>query len=520
MGHRDQNSFLMWASVVVLTAARIGFAGAQPPAGGTVDNTIEVDPDPRTLIVWTAQNHPLLRATGARVVAARQQSVVETAPYDWLLWSDVQYSRILRTPTRITDPDDYQRADGAVGVSRLWNFGLQTSVVVGLTYEHFGLAENSALANLPIRVFNSSENYSPSLALQLEQPLLRGRSPEANEAAQVSADHAAEAARLRAEQAASTVLSETLLAFVDVAAAAEVFQLQKEALAAAEEQLEKTRLLAARGLLASVETFPLEQAVVARKRQIVETAGVLDSAWLRLEHAVGAKVARNKGNPPTFSFMETLGLGEVPIAEYDETVSKTKAYGPRIAASEWRRHQALVVNAEDRELPNLVIRASASLDGSDNDLAGAIEDVFTAANPQFAVGIRLDLPLYNRAAQAVHTQARLESSARETEIEIEQKRALYELRRLRTVIENAELAEDLLQETEKWAEQTWLAEKSRLEAGRGTAMLVSQALVQWVDSRLLRVQSNADRGRSLVTYRHAAGSLLLDLGIETTVAVP
>jgi outer membrane protein TolC len=485
---------------VVATWAASGQARAEPPS-------LE------DALATAATSNPTLASARLTWRIVSEQAAVEQAPFDWYLESSVDYTRVLRVPAVITEPDDYQRVFGTINVRRLFETGTAASAGVSMQWEDFGLDPNP--------VFPRPTSFRPTLFLGVEQSLLRGLGPEVRNTPEALALLDAQAASLAQQETASAVAAEVCLAWLEVIRAKTALQATEIAIEGANVQLAAAQARVDARQSAPSELLAIKQAVSARRSDKIRGEAALANATRALLAAMGelpptdgAPVGPASASPSTTAASLPPALSSLPALDPSEASARAEdAFGHRRAEIDVARAERALVQTHNATLPDLSLSAQVSLTATDEDLAAALRDVATADNPQFTVGVSVALPLVNAAAAATHQQALLTAerarATTDSALLTEQREAM----RLATEAAAARAVAEELERSLGLAEQAWAAEQDKFVLGATTAQAVLQLLSTAEDARRLYWDTRLAEISAKVSLHHRLGSLLGHLGI-------
>jgi outer membrane protein TolC len=143
----------------------------------------------------------------------------------------------------------------------------------------------------------------------------------------------------------------------------------------------------------------------------------------------------------------------------------------------------------------------------------ALDNLFTSAAPDKGVGVTVNVPLRNRAAQAdqvrselEYRQAQVRLQQIENQIRIEVRNAQFSLQQNRASVESAQAAAE-------FAHQTLDAEQKKLALGASTSTLVLQDQSAYSSTQSTLVSAMAAYEKSRVELDRATGLLLDHAGI-------
>ena len=147
-------------------------------------------------------------------------------------------------------------------------------------------------------------------------------------------------------------------------------------------------------------------------------------------------------------------------------------------------------------------------------LGGTLNQLINSSNPDKGVGLSLNIPLRNRAAQAVqirseleYRQAQMRLQQIENQVGIEIRSAQYNVQQNRASVDSAKAALDL-------AHQSLDAEQKKYQFGTSTTTLVLQYQSQLATAESTLVNAMVAYEKSRVELGRATGSLLDELGVS------
>jgi outer membrane protein len=181
--------------------------------------------------------------------------------------------------------------------------------------------------------------------------------------------------------------------------------------------------------------------------------------------------------------------------------------------------------ATQAELQSLFGCASNTIPGDPEGLfpttpiGATLNQLINSSNPDKGVGLTLNIPIRNRAAQAVQVRSELEFRQAqmrlqqiENQVGIEVRNAQYSVQQNRASVESAQAALDL-------ARQSLDAEQKKYQFGTSTTTLVLQYQSQLATAQSTLVNATVAYEKSRVELARATGTLLDDDGISIDDAV-
>jgi outer membrane protein len=337
----------------------------------------------------------------------------------------------------------------------------------------------------------------------------------------------------------------------DLVFAYENARVQNESLAFAQKTLSDTKKQVEIGSLAPIETVRA-QSTVAQDQQLVTAA----QTNLQLEQLLMKNALTRTLKDPTLATAEVIPTSTMDVPAQEPVVPTEDLINEAL------RHRAELVESRidlnSRELSNKAVRSAllptvnlfayyggAGLGGVQNSanlctpsfptdcaaanpvianeqspiaptigLGGTLNQLINSTSPDKGVGLSLNIPLRNRAAQAVQIRSELEyrqAQMREQQIEnqvgIEIRSAQYNVQQNRASVDSAKAALDL-------AHQSLDAEQKKYQFGTSTTTLVLQYQSQLASSESTLVNAMVAYEKSRIELDRATGALLDHTGVS------
>lgn len=332
----------------------------------------------------------------------------------------------------------------------------------------------------------------------------------------------------------------------DLVYAYENARVQNESLAFAQKTLSDTKKQVEIGSLAPIETVRA-QSTVAQDQQLVTTA----QTNLQLEQLLMKNALTRTLKDPRLGTAEVIPSSTIDIPAQEPIVPTDDLINDAL------RHRAELVESRidlnSREISNRAVRSAllptlnlygyyggGGIGGNQNPSAecvnlpiqyqsfgcassapGSLIPIFpttplnstlnqliNSSNPDKGVGLSLNIPLRNRAAQAVQVRSELEFRQAqmrlqqiENQVSIEVRNAQYAVQQNRASVDSAQAALDL-------ARQSLDAEQKKYQFGTSTTTLVLQYESQLATAQSALVNATVAYEKSRVELARATGSLL------------
>jgi len=341
----------------------------------------------------------------------------------------------------------------------------------------------------------------------------------------------------------------------DLVYAYENARVQNESLSFAQKTLSDTKKQVEIGSLAPIETVRA-QSTVAQDQQLVTTA----QTNLKLEQLLMKNALTRTWKDPVLATAEVIPTSTMEIPAQEEVVPTDDLINDAL------RHRAELVESRidlnSRDISNKAVRSAllptlnafayyggAGLGGGQNtaDLCSApptalqaslgcasptggpsgldftapstglgttLNQLVNSTSPDKGVGLQLNIPLRNRAAQAVqvrseleYRQAQMRLQQIENQVSIEVRNAQYAVQQNRASVDSAKAALDL-------ARQSLDAEQKKYQFGTSTTTLVLQYQSQLATAESTLVNATVAYEKSRIEQDRATGNLLDHNGVS------
>jgi outer membrane protein TolC len=417
-----------------------------------------------------------------------------------------------------------------------------------------GFSNSRATSNVPFTTYSPLINSS--LRLQLTQHLLQGFGLPANtrfiHIAKNNRELTDVAFRLQIIDSVDQIEN----IYWDLVYAYENARVQNESLSFAQKTLSDTKKQVEIGSLAPIETVRA-QSTVAQDQQLVTTA----QTNLQLEQLLMKNALTRTLKDPTLATAEVIPTSTMEIPAQEEVVPTEDLINDAL------RHRAELVETRidlnSRDYSNKAVRSAllptldlfayyggSGLGGSQSpanlcsnqtpdqlllnfcaglnpntgtteipavtptSIAGTWNQLVNSTAPDKGVGLSLNIPIRNRAAQAVqvrseleYRQAQMRQQQIENQVSIEVRNAQYAVQQNRASVDSAKAALDL-------ARQSLDAEQKKYQFGTSTTTLVLQYQSQLATAESTLVNATVAYEKSRIELDRATGSLLDHNGIS------
>ncbi len=414
--------------------------------------------------------------------------------------------------------------------SLLANAGLQKGFATG-TQLGLGFNNNRQTLN------STRAAYSPytasNAALTLTQPLLRGFGRAVNRRyLRIAANEQRISKLLLRQQLIATVYGVTRL-YIDLVALAENVKVKEQSVAVAERLREDTRAHVEEGTAAQIELTRADAQISAANQELINARGLFEEQEALLKNVITREGLYNPEVAaarlvPTDSLQAPAAD---PVKPVQDLVAEALANRPDLAQAglQLENNRLSLEGARNALRPQLDLvgaMQNAGLAGRLNPLAAtpdltfaggfgsALGQIAARNYPTYGVGLQLSLPLRNRVAEADAArdavqlrQAEIRAAQMRNQARLEVEDALIAMRRARAAYEAAV-------QTRTLQEQSFEAERARMEEGLSTGFFVMQFENLLAQSRATEVVSKAAYMKARAALLRATGGILDDLGVS------
>ena len=344
----------------------------------------------------------------------REQLIQASAVFDIVLGAGLSFGRS-RTPTTVVEiatPGGDQPLN--VGLSRVeqfqYNVALTKKLTTGGSVRLTTDMDRQLQQDEGDLRYRPNPSVRPSFGLELEQPILRGFGEEVN-LADVYIAHKNEQASVEQMRAQLiNTITETEVAYWNLAFAWRQLAIQQWMIEAAEELLDLINRR--RSFDANIADWAQAVATVEQRRsEIITYQQSVKQASDRLKQLMNDPAIPLSGEAVLEPEDEMV---HTPIQlELRESLLKAIANRPDVRISMYDIDVAKIneVVADNGRLPELDLQASVNTQGLGGNYHDGYSESFTGSFISYVVGLVFEYPLGNRAPEAAFRQSRLQRSA-------------------------------------------------------------------------------------------------------------
>jgi outer membrane protein len=318
---------------------------------------------------------------------------------------------------------------------------------------------------------------------------------------------------------AESLLEQVENTYWDYALAQRQIEIFTQALQVAQEQLEETRQLINVGKLAEVELAAAEAEAALRLEDLINARSALETTRLNLLRLLNPTGPGMYDRPVLLEDQPFIVQGQLDPVEAHVRVALKMRADLNQARLQVKRGDLDIVKTRNGLLPKLDLFITLGKSGYADSFGSSLTDMGGRSYDALG-GLRYELPVGNRSAEAADLRARLSREQAggavdnlERLVELDVRTAYIEITRSREQI-TATAATRRLQEIKL------NTEKEKFRVGKSTSILVAQAERDFTASRIAEVQSVVANLKSAVTLFRLEGSLLERRGIAAPAPDP
>ncbi|MFZ0321125.1 MAG: TolC family protein [Candidatus Sulfotelmatobacter sp.] len=260
-------------------------------------------------------------------------------------------------------------------------------------------------------------------------------------------------------------------------------------------------------MLATAEVIPTSTTEVPAEEQIVPTEDLINDALRHRAELVETRIDLNSRDYSNKAVRSALLPSVDLFAYYGGAGLGGRQNASNVCSSPLTPDQQLFGCASNNPADPDQIAPTTSLGGTLNQLVNS-------TSPDKGVGLQLNIPLRNRAAQAVqirseleYRQAQMRQQQIENQVGIEVRNAQYAVQQNRGSVDSAKAALDL-------ARQSLDAEQKKYQFGTSTTTLVLQYQSQLATAESTLVNATVAYEKSRIELDRSTGTLLDHNGIS------
>jgi outer membrane protein TolC len=458
-------------------------------------------------VALAARNNPVLAQFDFALAEARARVVQASGREDVLFEVEASYRR---QPAPGELALAFERQDLTFVEARLTRL-LPTGGTIGVAANN-GFSHVVGAVDSATGMRFDVDTHTPSLALIVTQPLLRGIGPSVARQQLHRARAGRQVATLRREAAAADILRDVVAAYWELAYATEEVRIRRDSLDRAQKQLEEVKAQVNAGRKPRAALAEVDASVAGREEDLLRAEMALTERSLDMRRLLGLEI----------------GPGQIDLAAAE--APQVDARDPDLQAAVGRaldRNQALLATREEQRsvevdldvarnalLPTLDLSFSAGPVGRSDDFGTAFSELRefstfnTTAAVLFSTPIGWNDPIGSRdAAQAALRRARAVEAAERARVArdaVASARGVQLARGRMTALERGGAA----------AETNLEGERARYRAGLTTNFEVLRRQEELALAQLRLARSRTDWLRGQATLEALTGEILGRYGVK------
>lgn len=354
--------------------------------------------------------------------------------------------------------------------------------------------------------------------LTITQALLRGASIDANLAALRQARIDVISSRYELRGYAARLVADVENALWDYALAARKIEIFQAGLDVAASQLKETETRIELGAIGPADRYAAVAELAQRRQELIDARADKDRARLELLRLI---------QPQDGGAATELQLSVKPTAPRArlEPVTVHIAIARRLrpdlnqAKLQVQRGELEITRTRNGLLPKLDLFASLGQSGYSDAIGDANRDLGNS-NYDVQLGLRLELPVGNRAARALHQRARITRQQAQEALTNLGQMIDFEVRKAYLEVERSAAKVEATRATLTARRQSLASEQEKFRAGSSTSLQVAQAQRDFITSQVDVVDATTLNIKALVELYRLEGSLLERRGIAAPGGEP
>jgi outer membrane protein len=371
----------------------------------------------------------------------------------------------------------------------------------------------------------TTELYNPDIAsnlyVGLSQQLLNGFGYRANAKFIRISQNDLKYSRSVFRQHVADILSKVISTYYDLLTDLDTIRVAQEELAFVKDLLEKQRLEVQVRAVAASDLLSTERDVVARQQELLGAQNTFDQDSQSLK----AEICKNFSVELANS--RIVPVDSLPEPRPDDIPSLAEAFAdaarnrPEIEQAQLNLgNQEITIEAvRNGLLPNLLAYAEYAPSGLAGALDPSLTDVIHNRFGNYSYGLRLNIPLGNRTAQADATRALLEKRQLEMQLQQAQNQSVWDVSKALSAVQQARGQLDATLQLTKLARQVVEVEKKKFAFALAQVEEVISAERELAAGENDEVRARATYAKALIQFELATGTILDRNNIELSDAV-
>jgi outer membrane protein TolC len=352
------------------------------------------------------------------------------------------------------------------------------------------------------------------LTLDLNQSLLEGIAPDYQLRALRQAEVARDTMDIERDEQIATVVGDVLKGYLDLVASRRSVEIARISVRLADDQRAVIQARIAAGTEAPIELLRIDETVASRAADRLEA----DRTAAEAEQALAVLMGLAPGDDDFGRALRPVdGIPDVlPARDSQRSLQVSLERNPTLLRQrkQLQSQDIQLRAARHQVLPMLDLTATLALNGTGQDQAEAVRDVFESRYPDFTVGMQFNMPLPDLGSIHGLKAARDDLEAALLQLKASEQQVLAGVttafRSVRSFAEQVEVAQARTRLAERSAE----AAQATYQVGRNTLRDVLEAQKNLEDARQAEVAATVQELKARVDLEVLRGTLIEALGIE------
>jgi outer membrane protein len=392
---------------------------------------------------------------------------------------------------------------------------------------------NRGVTNSQFSINNPT--LTSNLAFTVTQPLLRGFG-SVNRTGILVAQNSYEGSKEGFRGQLEQVLVQTYNAYWGLVLQIETLQVRQDALELAQNQLNRNRIQVEIGTLAPIETVQSERQVENAMLALIQQQNTVADQEDTLKQILNLEAVRPDALELRLAPTSELEYSTAPI-NTEAAIATAIDRDPQLRQNRLNleNDRLNLKQARNAQLPTVNLTAGLNLNGRAGDRViraqdGSILEIqqsgFTQALAQIMsgdfntwnVGVTVQMPIHNYAADATHARASISERQRIVTLEQRRQQVVFDVRRTARSIESGVRQVETAQIATGLSERQLQAEQRKFEVGTSTNFQVLQFQDQLSQARVSEIGAVANFLVARAQFELAKGTILEFFGVSVSEA--
>lgn len=387
------------------------------------------------------------------------------------------------------------------------NLGLKQKFSTG-AYSELKFINERASSNSIFLTLNPY--YKSDLALSVTQPLFKNFGPEVNLTRINVAENNEKISKDQLRGKMIDIIADTKRAYWNLLLSLEELEVRNLSLELSRDLLKKNRRKVEVGVLAQIEIIEAEAGVATREEAVLLAEKAVRDAEDTLKRITGLtkdwEIILNITDKPIItreklSFMEMFRTALENRPDYLQ------------AGRDLKNREINLKFTRNQTLPNLSLVGGIGLNGLDNSYGSELERLKTGDFYSWQVGISLEIPLGNRAAQNDYLRAKLEEEKARVSMKNMEEAIAVEIREALRELDTTLKMIDATKVTRTLAEKKLEAEEKKFNVGMSTSHDILIFQEELANALKNEKKSLIDHNNALIKLDKVTGVIVKNTGV-------